>query len=1264
MKFHLLAAMLAVVATLPTRAAELLFPNADFETGTLANWTAVGTAFTRQPTFGDNTKARGNVSCQQQGNYWIGTFENYDGSTGSPGDYRGDSPTGTLTSQDFTLVKRYITCRVGGGNLPGQTGVKLVCEGVEYVISTGFNTETMLPVTFDAAALIGKSAHLVIYDQATGGWGHINADNFAASDVPAVTGDGGYQLTPGIPTADSPGVGYEQALRPQFHFSSRRNWDNDPNGMVFDGQNYHLFFQHNPLGSGWGNMTWGHAVSSDMLHWRQLDHALLPYQVDGRVGTIFSGTAVVDHNNSLGVQVSSRKTLVAFFTYANNLPSYQAMAYSSDGGVTWQYYNYGRAVVPNQGFDDGERDPKVFWHEASQHWVMALWVHTNPGRVRFFTSTNLKDWTFASDLMRDWAFECMDVFFAPVDGDASQTKCVIADASFDYEIGSFDGSTFHTEAGPFQAGRGNFYAAQTFNQAPAGRTVQIGWMNGGPDSAATYGLPFNQQMSFPCDLTLRSTPGGVRLCSYPIPEISALAGATHVLNGQPLTTTNNLLAGMGNLDLVDLALDFSPGTATQIVIDLPRTTVRYDVASGVVSYTGTDGNPDSAVTGAQLPRNGHVTLRLLLDRLSLEAYAFGGESFGAHYISPSYGTTTPTLHAVGGQAYVYSLSVKSLASAWTAETPLSTTVLNPGFEQGVPSGATFHNNIPNWSTFGDWADAAGCWDDTGNALTQAAGYPEFTGLGAASLMARNAGSENNAGLFQSLGHVALSDLGRTFTLGADLGARIIAASGNYAYSGELSVAFRKGVTAGIPGDKGTLLGSAGLRDVTADSADLPSLARVIPVRRTAIFTPGLADVGSEVFAVIDLRQLASSVAATDGEKQYIADNVTIESHLPPLPPGPLAYEGFDYPAGSTNLTGNNGGSGWAGAWQTVDGGSADVTAASLVAGTRAPADFGLRSLGNSSRLPNAHRVGRLLDTSTNGPFGLRGFLDGNGRIGKDGSTLYISFLQQPNGTSYFYEFELHRDNLGDAGRIAGIGNDQAGNNVNLRAPAGTQTVIGAGSTAVNFYVLRIDFKAGNDDVFVYRNPTTTTEPATATLTKLAAADMSFNGISFGAFLNGRTVAHDELRLGRSWAEAIGLDPFAAWAVAKGLDGSPGKAAGFAADPDGDGIPNGLEWILGGNPLARDAAALIRSSGSASDGLTLAFTRDEASLGSATLAVQWSNSLGGAWTDVPVEQNGGSYPNDVTVTVNQSTTPDAVSVHIPATHAANGRLFARLQATLP
>jgi fructan beta-fructosidase len=1243
------------LSVLPSVAASepvLLFPNSDFEAGTLVNWTASGDAVsTRQPTYGDNTAARGNVPCGLQGDHWIGTYENYDGVGGAPGDTRGDGPVGTLTSQSFTIQKRYITFLMGGGNHPGITGVKLVCEAQEYPMSTGFNSESMAPVTFDAQTLIGKSATLVIHDLATGGWGHINADNFQASDEPAPIG---FRLTPGIPAADSPATGYDQQHRPQFHFTSRRNWLNDPNGMVFDGEKYHLFFQHNPLGTGWGNMTWGHAVSTDMIHWRQVDHALLPYQVEGRSGTIYSGTAVVDHNNSLGLQVSSRKTLAAFYTYAHS-PFYQALAYSADGGVTWGYHDYGRAVVPNQGFDDGERDPKVFWHEASQKWVMVLWVQGNPGRVRFFTSTNLKDWGFESDLMRDWAFECMDMFPLPVDGNPAQAKWVIYDASFDYEIGSFNGSTFQTEAGPFKASHGSFYAAQSFNQAPNGRVTQVGWMNGGPNSAAAYGVPFNQQMSFPCDLTLRTTPDGVRLCANPVPEISALVTSTHEVANQPLASSN-LLAGAGSLDLVDVSMEFEPGTATEVVIDLPRSSVRYNVSNSTLTFTDVNGNASSLVDGTLATRAGRVKLRLLLDRLSLEAYAFDGEKFGSHYLNPNHGTATPSIHAVGGQGWVHSLSVKKLASAWTPETPLSTMIANPGFDDGLPSGGTFQSAVPGWATFGDWADAAGRWDDSGNSLTQAAGYPDFTGAGAAALKARNATSENRAGLYQSLGHVALADIGKTFTLGADLGARITDGGGGYSHAGELMVSFRKGVTSGVPGDGGTLLGTSGTRTITADDAALPSLASVTPTRHTAVFIPGIEDVGIEVFAVIDLKNLSASASATDGEKHYLADNVTLSAVSPPVPSGLLAYEGFAYASGTSSLSGGEGGRGWAAPWVTVNNGSGDIVAGSLAGGAWVPAGFDSEATGNKCHLPNGRRVGRFLDTSPNGPFEAHGLVDGNGRIGKDGTRLYLSFLQKPDGTSYFYEFEFHRADLGDNGRIAGIGNDRTGDNVHLRAPNGTHTLIGAGDAKVNFYVVRIDFKPGDDDVRVYRNPTSATEPGEPTLTRLNASDMSFDGISFGAFVSNRTVMHDEIRLGTSWSVVIAEDPYSTWVGESGLSAAGGSSAGFDADPDRDQIPNGLEWILNGNPLAFDAAPLWYAT--AAHGLTVSFHRNPAATGHAGLYLQWSTALDGDWTDVTIHEGGGTYANGVVVHASENT----VTVHVPGYNAAQGRLFARLRAT--
>lgn len=486
--------------------------------------------------------------------------------------------------------------------------------------------------------------------------------------------DKAFRFIPGMPRSPDPKISLDQALRPRFHFTARANWLNDPNGLVFDGKRHHLFFQTNPLGTDWGSMSWGHATSTDMVHWRETDRALLPYEVDGRRATIFSGSAVVDHRNDLGKQEGDRKTLVAFFTSAADRGKFhQSMAYSTDGGERWTYWDDGRAIVRNQGFDDGERDPKVFWHAPSERWVMVLWVRQNPGRVRFFNSKNLRDWDVVSDLDRDWAFECMDLFPLAVDGDPARMKWILTDASFDYEIGSFDGKTFTTEAGPFRAGHGDFYAAQTFNDLPEKRIVGIGWMRGGPNSARTYGLPFNQQMSFPYDLSLRQTPSGVRLAATPIREIDSLVVATRTAKEKTLAPNADLFGLLpalvvGPTDVFDLSIDVDLSHADSFALDMPTFSLRFDTAKGEMTQTGADdaGRAKMVTTFAEAlqPVNGRLRLRLLADRLSIESFTADGTVFAAHYLAPLAAPLRPSFTVAGGSATVHEFTIRTLRSAW------------------------------------------------------------------------------------------------------------------------------------------------------------------------------------------------------------------------------------------------------------------------------------------------------------------------------------------------------------------------------------------------------------------------------------------------------------------------------------------------------------------------------------------------------------------------------------------------------------------------
>jgi fructan beta-fructosidase len=461
-------------------------------------------------------------------------------------------------------------------------------------------------------------------------------------------------------------TGYDQKHRPQFHFTSRKNWLNDPNGMVYYDGEYHLFFQHNPKGNKWGNMTWGHAVSKDMLRWEQLPHAILPY---GR-GTIFSGTGAVDHNNTLGKQKGDVKTLIASYTFSQKKPFYQALAYSTDKGRTFELLNEGKAVVPNQGIERGERDPKVFWHEASKKWVMILWVKTaitdkdrrgrnkqrykdmpnGPGKVRFFTSDNLTDWEVASDFDRDWVFECMDFVHLPVDGDLKNKKWLLFDASFDYEIGEFDGTTFTTDK---KVGLGdfgpNYYAAQTFNNSPDGRTVAIGWMRGSDFNKV--GMPFNEQMSFPATMELRTTQDGIKLFRWPIKEIESLYTKKHAFTNRPVAELADALSEI-DADLIDASIEFSPKETGTIEWNLRGLKVGYDEDKQEFLYEGV---PLAAPTV-----NGKVKLRVLVDRGSIELFANDGAAVATHFALPKPENRSISLTGKGK----VSLVINELKSSW------------------------------------------------------------------------------------------------------------------------------------------------------------------------------------------------------------------------------------------------------------------------------------------------------------------------------------------------------------------------------------------------------------------------------------------------------------------------------------------------------------------------------------------------------------------------------------------------------------------------
>jgi fructan beta-fructosidase len=255
------------------------------------------------------------------------------------------------------------------------------------------------------------------------------------------------------PTATAAGTqipaAYDQTYRPQFHYSPAKNWMNDPNGLVYYQGQYHLFYQYNPLGNTWGNMSWGHAVSPDLVHWKELPVAI-PYDA---TELIFSGSAVVDKDNTSGFGTKANPPLVAIYTSAKPGSQSQSLAYSTDGGLTFTKYG----TVLDIGSAEF-RDPKVFWYAPANAWRMVV-VKATEHKVSIYSSPNLKDWTHLSDFGPTGAvggvWECPDLFPLAVNGDPRNVKWVLVvnlnpggiagGSGGQYFVGDFDGTTFTTD---------------------------------------------------------------------------------------------------------------------------------------------------------------------------------------------------------------------------------------------------------------------------------------------------------------------------------------------------------------------------------------------------------------------------------------------------------------------------------------------------------------------------------------------------------------------------------------------------------------------------------------------------------------------------------------------------------------------------------------------------------------------------------------------------------------------------------------------------
>jgi len=462
------------------------------------------------------------------------------------------------------------------------------------------------------------------------------------------SGLGAIREADALPDADTL---YREPLRGQFHFSPQRGWNNDPNGMVFFNGEYHLFFQHNPYGWAWGNMHWGHAVSRDLLHWEELGDRLAP----DSFGPMFSGSAVVDWNNTSGFGQPGKPPLVLIYTAAGN-PTVQCIAHSTDGRSFTKYA--GNPVLPQ--VTGGNRDPKVMWHEPTKRWVMVLYVELpNRGHtVHFYTSPNLKDWTLASiiDGIRgsNYLYECPDFFELPVDGDPKNRRWVLLGANSEYAVGTFDGARFTPEHSRLSGHRGQgFYAPQTFSDIPStdGRRIQIGWYQ-----TETKGMSFNQSMTLPLELRLSKTPEGPRLTFSPVHELDSLRDGilnfdgTIVTPGQP-----NPLAPIRS-ELVEIRAEFEPASASEIQFTVRGATIVYDAQK-----------QELVVNGHRAPaplREGRQRLTIYADRTGLEIFASDGLTYVPKPFQPRPADLGVSIASKDGPVRFTSLRVHPLKSIW------------------------------------------------------------------------------------------------------------------------------------------------------------------------------------------------------------------------------------------------------------------------------------------------------------------------------------------------------------------------------------------------------------------------------------------------------------------------------------------------------------------------------------------------------------------------------------------------------------------------
>ena len=440
-----------------------------------------------------------------------------------------------------------------------------------------------------------------------------------------------------------------EKYRPTYHFSPLYGWMNDPNGMVYKDGEYHLFYQYNPYGSQWGNLSWGHAITKDLVNWKHLPVAIAP----DALGTIFSGSAVVDYDNTAGFGAGA---IVAIYTQSSDR-QVQSIAYSTDNGRSFTKYE-NNPVLVSEVCDF--RDPKVFWHAETHRWIMVLAVGQE---MQIFSSPNLKDWTFESRFgegqgAHGGVWECPDLFELPVEGTNDKKWVLLCNlnpggpfggSATQYFVGSFNGKEFVNES-PSKTkwmdwGK-DHYATVTWSDAPDNRRIAIAWMSNWQYANDVPTSQYRSPNSVPRDLSLFAVDGEIYLKSAPSPEllklrdiskkrsfkVSGTRTVKEMIPGNEGAYEIELTIKNQHADIIGFRLYNDKGEEVDMQYDMKENKFSMDRRkSGDVSFN--ENFPTLTWTAIESGRN-ELKLRLFVDKSSVEAFGDGGRFAMTNQVFP------------------------------------------------------------------------------------------------------------------------------------------------------------------------------------------------------------------------------------------------------------------------------------------------------------------------------------------------------------------------------------------------------------------------------------------------------------------------------------------------------------------------------------------------------------------------------------------------------------------------------------------------------